>query len=82
MAAEKLNGHYAYYGTTTNNKLGFYYFTCTQLLHKWLNRRSQKKSFSWSSFQKRLKQFPLPKSWGGKLVQLNQLVLDFAIVDF
>lgn len=81
MAAEKLNGHYAFYGTTTNNKLGFYYFTCIQLLHKWLNRRSQKKSFSWTSFQKRLRQFPLPKPWGGKLVQLNQLVLDFAFVD-
>lgn len=82
MAAEKLNGHYAYYGTTMNNRLGFYYFTCTQLLHKWLNRRSQKKSFSWSSFQKRLRQFPLPKPWGSKLVQLNQLVFDFAVADF
>lgn len=82
MAAEKLKGHYAYYGTTTNNKLGFYYFTCTQLLHKWLNRRSQKKSFSWKSFQARLKNVPLPKPWGSKLVQLNQTVMDFAVVDF
>lgn len=82
MVAEKLNGHYAYYGTTANNKLGFYYVTCTKLLHKWLNRRSQKKSFSWESFQTRLKQFPLPKPWGCRLVQLNQYVLDFAAVDF
>lgn len=81
LAAEKLNGHYAYYGTTTNNKLGFYYFTCTQLLHKWLNRRSQKKSFGWTAFQTRLRNVPLPKPWGGKLVQLNQQVLDFAFVD-
>lgn len=82
MAAEKLNGHYAYYGTTTNNKLGFFYFICTQLLHKWLNRRSQKKSFSWTSFQTRLRQFPLPKPWHSRLVQLNQHVLDFAVGDF
>lgn len=79
MAAEKLNGHYAYYGTTVNNKLGFYYFTCMQLLHKWLNRRSQKKSFSWPAFQERLRQFPLPKPWGCHLVDLNQEVLDYAI---
>ena len=82
LAAQKLNGHYAYYGTTVNNKVGFYYLTCTRLLHKWLNRRSQKKSFSWESFQKRLKQFPLPKPWGSKCLNLNQLVLDFAVVDF
>lgn len=79
MAAEKLNGHYAYYGTTVNNKLGCYYFTCVKLLQKWLNRRSQKQSFSWPAFQDRLKQFPLPKPWGCKLVKLNQLVFDFAI---
>jgi group II intron reverse transcriptase/maturase len=79
MAAEKLRGHYAYYGTTVNNKLGFYYFTCLKLLYKWLNRRSQKQSFSGPAFQERLKQFPLPKPWGCKLVKLNQLVFDFAI---
>lgn len=79
MAAEKLNGHYAYYGTTVNNKLGFYYFTCMQLLHKWLNRRSQKKSFSRVAFQERLRLFPLPKPWGCRLVDLNQGVLDYAI---
>jgi group II intron reverse transcriptase/maturase len=79
MAAEKLNGHYAYYGTTVNNKLGFYYFTCMQLLYKWLNRRSQKKSFSWAAFQERLRLFPLPKPWGCRLVDLNQGVLDYAI---
>ena len=79
MAAEKLNGHYAYYGTTVNNKLGFYYFTCMKLLQKWLNRRSQKKSMGWTAFQERLRLFPLPKPWGCKLVQLNQGVLDYAI---
>ena len=79
MAAEKLNGHYAYYGTTVNNKLGFYYFTCMQLLYKWLNRRSQKKSFSLAAFQERLRQFPLPKPWGCRLVDLNQGVLEYAI---
>jgi len=79
QAAEKINGHYAYYGTTVNNKLGFYYFTCMKLLHKWLNRRSQKKSFSWPAFQQRLRDFPLPKPWGCRLLQLNQEVFHYAI---
>lgn len=79
MASEKMNGHYAYYGNTVNNKLGFYYFVCTQLLHKWLNRRSQKKSFSWEAFKTRLKRFPLPKPWGCKQLNLDQMVFDFAI---
>jgi len=79
QAAEKINGHYAYYGMTNNNKLGFYYKTCLELLHKWLGRRSQKKSLSWTAFQERLKMFPLPKPWGYRLVNLNQGVLDYAI---
>ncbi|MBI5568865.1 MAG: group II intron reverse transcriptase/maturase [Desulfomonile tiedjei] len=78
-AAEKLNGHYAYYGMTVNNKLGFYYFTCVKLLCKWLNRRSQKKSFSPAAFQDRLRRIPLPKPWGCRLVDLNQGVLEYAI---
>lgn len=79
MASEKMRGHYAYYGNTVNNKLGFYYFVCTQLLQKWLNRRSQKKSFSWKAFNARLKCFPLPKPWGCKQLNLDQMVFDFAI---
>lgn len=79
MATEKMNGHYAYYGNTVNNKLGFYYFVCTQLLHKWLNRRSQKKSFGWEAFNARLRRFPLPKPWGCRQLNLDQLVMDFAI---
>jgi group II intron reverse transcriptase/maturase len=81
LAAEKIRGHYAYYATTTNNKLGFYYFACLQLLHKWLNRRSQKKSFSWKAFGDRLALSPLPKPWGCKSLDLNQTVLDFAVLD-
>lgn len=79
MASQKMRGHYAYYGTTVNNKLGFFYKTCVELLFKWLNRRSQKKSFSWASFNQRLKKFPLPKPYGCTLLNLNQESLEFAI---
>lgn len=79
MASQKMRGHYAYFGTTVNNKLGFFYKICVELMFKWLNRRSQKQSFSWTSFNQRLREFPLPKPWGCKLLNLNQESLDFVI---
>jgi len=60
-AAEKLKGHYEYYGVWTNYpKLFHFYSEATRSLFKWLNRRSQKLSFSWESFKRRLEQMPLP----------------------
>lgn len=60
-AAAKLRGHYNYYGVTTNvAKLAHYYHAVVGLLFVWLNRRSQRKSFSWERFQRRLRWKPLP----------------------
>ena len=39
-----------------------YYDRVGELLYKWLNRRSQRKSLTWESFNKYLKLNPLPKS--------------------
>lgn len=78
-AEERMKGHYAYFGVTMNNKLWFFYHICLQLLYKWLNRRSQRKSFCWKSFRERLRRFPLPKPWGCDLVNIRQYVFDFAI---
>jgi group II intron reverse transcriptase/maturase len=62
MAAAKLRGHYQYYGVSYNRaKLSHYYFTAIKSLFKWLNRRSQKKSFTWERFQRRLMFKPLPR---------------------
>ena len=62
LAAAKLRGHYQYYGVSFNRpKLNHYYFAATQALHKWLNRRSQKKSFTWERFERRLMFKPLPR---------------------
>ncbi|MDX2052267.1 MAG: hypothetical protein SFV15_24400, partial [Polyangiaceae bacterium] len=33
---------------------------CVGALYKWLNRRSQKRSFTWERFEKRLQFNPLP----------------------
>lgn len=58
----RLVGHYNYYGISGNyqNVHQFYYKTI-QLTYKWLNRRSQKKSYNWQGFSQYLKRYPLPK---------------------
>ena len=62
LVASKLRGHYNYYGVTSNEaKLHHYYFACIGELFKWLNRRSQKRSYTWEGFLQRLKFNPLPK---------------------
>jgi RNA-directed DNA polymerase len=67
LAAARFRGHYNYYGVTSNEaKLNHYYFACTQELFKWLNRRSQKRSYTWEGFLQRLKFDPLPKPPHGK----------------
>ena len=58
----KLRGHFNYYGISSNSKgiQNFYYRTIL-LTYKWMNRRSQKKSYNWNSFNKYLNKHPLPK---------------------
>ena len=57
----KLLGHYAYYGITDNSKMiGNYYDIVIRLLFKWLNRRSQRRSFTYDKFKRYLKHNPLP----------------------
>lgn len=61
---EKLLGHYQYYGITDNIRmLGNYQYEVNRLLYKWLNRRSQRKSFTWEKFNLFLRKcnFPRPK---------------------
>jgi group II intron reverse transcriptase/maturase len=58
----KLRGHYQYYGISGNfNSMGDYLFYVQKLLFKWLNRRSQKRSYSWDGFNELLKVFPLAR---------------------
>jgi len=56
----KLRGHYQYYGVTDNfESMKRFLFETENLLFKWLNRRSQKKSYTWEGFGQLLKVFPL-----------------------
>jgi|SRR5690625_1210469 len=58
----KLTGHYRYYGITDNSeKMQSYYTITINLMFKWLNRRSQRKSFTRDRFYEVLKDFKLPK---------------------
>jgi group II intron reverse transcriptase/maturase len=58
----KLLGHYQYYGVSGNMRgIARYYRRALRLVWKWLNRRSQCKSFSWAGFLTYLVHYPLPK---------------------
>jgi RNA-directed DNA polymerase len=66
LAKAKLRGHYNYYGVTFNGaKLNHFYYACVGLLYKWLNRRSQKRSYTWEKFARKLMFDPLPKPTQG-----------------
>jgi hypothetical protein len=70
LAAAKLRGHYNYYGLATNkSKLNHFYYAAIKSLFKWLNRRSQRKSFDWERFNRRLRYNPLPMPPSGALLK-------------
>jgi RNA-directed DNA polymerase len=57
----KLRGHYQYYGVSGNMpSLQRFYRLALRLALKWLNRRSQRRSFNWSGFRRYLQHYPLP----------------------
>jgi RNA-directed DNA polymerase len=69
LAAAKLRGHFRYYGVSFNQaKLNHYYYACVGLLFRWLNRRSQKRSFTWERFMTRLMYNPLPQPTSGAML--------------
>lgn len=61
IARAKIQGHFNYFGVRTNSaKLSHFYVDCVGALFKWLNRRSQRRSFNWERFERRLSFNPLP----------------------
>jgi len=58
----KLLGYYNYYGVTGNSQsLDTFVYHVTSLLYKWLNRRSQRKSYNWKGFAELIKCFGIIK---------------------
>ena len=73
LAKSKIVGHINYYGYAENNlKINHFYYEAIRSLFKWLNRRSQKRSYTQEGFKERIKNFPLMPIWNDlKLKQLG-----------
>lgn len=79
LAQAKLRGHYNYFGYWMNRRpLVYFYVEAVKAMFKWLNRRSQKKSYSWQGFFERNKNFPLGKP--PTVMKLKQLGRSFGYV--
>ena len=62
LLKQKLVGHYHYYGISGNMRgLQSYYNQTLRLAFKWLNRRSQKRSYNWQQFKRLLTFNPVPQ---------------------
>jgi group II intron reverse transcriptase/maturase len=58
----KLNGHYRYYGISGNSReMQKFHYRVIKLAYKWINKRSQKKSYTYDRFLRYVKHNPLPK---------------------
>jgi group II intron reverse transcriptase/maturase len=58
----KLQGYYNYYGVSGNHaSLQQFFGEAMQILRKWLNRRSQRKSYSWEGFRQLIEHFQVPR---------------------
>lgn len=61
LAQAKIRGHIQYYGVSFNFAgISQFLYECKRTLFKWLNRRSQRKSFNWEKFQLFVDRNPLP----------------------
>ncbi|MDA1067818.1 MAG: hypothetical protein O3C43_15100, partial [Verrucomicrobia bacterium] len=80
QAQRKLQGHYHYYGVRGNAKsLWKYQHLCQRLVFKWLNRRSQRRSYNWHGFREMWKSWgmPAPRMVEGALEPQTRLQLSY-----
>ena len=62
VLGSKLTGHYRYYGISGNGRgINVYVLEVRKLVFKWINRRSQKRSYTWKQFYSFLEYNPLPE---------------------
>jgi RNA-directed DNA polymerase len=55
MVNSKLRGYFNYYGIRGNShKINSFYNIATKILYKWLNRRSQRRSFNFYEFKEKM----------------------------
>jgi group II intron reverse transcriptase/maturase len=69
----KLRGYYNYYGVIGNfTSLQMFFFQAMRILYKWLNRRSQKRSFCYNIFNQIAKFYKIEKP---RITEIYQPVL-------
>jgi len=62
QARVKVSGHLSYYAITDNlERCSYYAYRATRILFKWLNRKSQRKAYTWESFNHALAWVGWPK---------------------
>jgi RNA-directed DNA polymerase len=62
ILGQKLRGHYQYYGVSGNiRSLRRFHYQTIRLAYKWLNRRSQKRSYNWLQYGGWVQYNPLPR---------------------
>jgi group II intron reverse transcriptase/maturase len=60
--AQKLRGHYAYFGIIGNaHAIGRFFHCVKAVWRKWLDRRSQRGLMSWERMYRLLERYPLPR---------------------
>jgi len=58
----KLRGHLRYYGVSFNTPALYrFVYQAVRIAYKWLNRRSQRRSFTWETFRGYIERHPLPR---------------------
>jgi group II intron reverse transcriptase/maturase len=58
---QKLRGYYRYFGIYGNDRsLRQFHLAAMRILYKWLNRRSQPRSYNWAGFRVVLQHFEVP----------------------
>jgi len=62
LLAARLRGYYNYYAIGGNMKwVSIYYYRVRGLVFKWLNERSQERSYTWEQFKRLERYNPLPR---------------------
>lgn len=75
---KKLKGYYNYYGVIGNRMmLERIEKIILRLLYKWLNRRSQRRSFNWKEFTRKIREFyPLQKIFIERIPKEEQMAFN------
>jgi RNA-directed DNA polymerase len=69
----KLRGYYNYYGVVGNcESLAEFYYRARNILWKWLNRRSQRRSYTWEGYKELLEHFHIAKPRISRRVAQNR----------